>query len=156
MTHALHRRTCVFLIAGIGTLAALEAHALNNCLDADFLDRRGVAEVVIANDDPTNPFRYRPRCVTISEGTRVVFRAVPNFGMHPLYGGIVSGNQAMIDPSSPVGSITSGTETDRVLLDSGEYPFFCDFHYAQGMAGSIRVVATLFADGFDGVPSDAE
>ncbi len=135
-------------------LAAPCAHALNNCLAADFLDRRGAGEVVIANDDPTNPFRYRPRCVTISEGTRVVFRAVPNFGMHPLYGGIVSGNQAMIDPTSPIGSITSGTQAERVLVDSGEYAYFCDFHYTQGMAGSIRVVAPLFADGFDGIGID--
>ena len=125
------------------------AQALNNCLDADFADRRGRAELVVANDDPTNPLRYRPRCATVSEGTRIVFRAAPNFGMHPLYGGIVSGGVAMIDPTSPIGSINSGTESERVLVASGEFPFFCDFHYAQGMLGSLRVVPQLFADGFD-------
>ena len=125
------------------------AFALNDCLDADFQDRRGLPELLIVNDNPTNPFVYRPRCATISEGTRVRFRAIPDFGMHPLYGGIVTGGQATIDPTSPIGSITSGKEAERILVDAGEFPYFCDFHFASGMKGSIRVVPQLFADGFD-------
>ena len=141
-------------IGGIGLAIAgfwaPAAQALNNCAEADFLDRRGVAEVVIANDDPLNQHRYRPRCVTISEGTRVVFRATPNFGSHPLYGGIVDNGVATIDPDSPIDSITSGTEAQRVLMEWGEFPFFCDFHFNMGMMGSVRVVPELFADGFEG------
>jgi plastocyanin len=143
------RRSAVRLLALVAASVPASASALNNCLDADFADRRGQAELVVANDDPTNPLRYRPRCATVSEGTRIVFRAVPNFGMHPLYGGTVSGGVATIDPSSPIGSISSGNEADRVLVVAGEFPFFCDFHYAQGMLGSLRVVPQLFADGFD-------
>jgi len=151
MVHARRRRLAVRLAIAVvvAGMASPRAHALNNCLAADFIDRRGLAELVVANDDPTNPFRYRPRCATVSEGTRIVFRATPNFGMHPLYGGTVSGGVATIDPASPIGSITSGTEALRMLADSGEFPFFCDFHYAQGMLGSLRVVPQLFADGFD-------
>lgn len=149
MSSALFRALFLPTAAIAAALGAGYAHALNNCLDAEFIDRRGRADLVIANDDITNPFRYRPRCATISEGTRVIFRAVPNFGTHPLYGGIVSGNQATIDPNSPIGSINSGNEAERVLVDAGEFPFFCDVHFAQGMAGSIRVVPQLFADGFD-------
>jgi hypothetical protein len=78
-----------------------------------------------------------------------VFRAIPNFGMHPLYGGIVVDGKATIDPESPIGSIGTGTEAERVLVESGEFPFFCDFHYDMGMMGSIRVVPELFADGFE-------
>jgi plastocyanin len=143
------RRSAVRLLALVAASVPASASALNNCLDADFADRRGQAELVVANDDPTNPLRYRPRCATVSEGTRIVFRAVPNFGMHPLYGGTVTGGVATIDPSSPIGSISSGNEADRVLVVAGEFPFFCDFHYAQGMLGSLRVVPQLFADGFD-------
>ncbi len=140
----------VRLVVGLPlAFAALPAMALNDCFDADFVDRRGRAELVVANDDPTNLFRYRPRCATVSEGTRIVFRANPNFGMHPLYGGTVSGGIATIDPASPIGSINSGAEAVRVLPVPGEFPFFCDFHYAQGMLGSLRVVPQLFADGFD-------
>ncbi|MEO5559003.1 MAG: hypothetical protein ABIO49_04470 [Dokdonella sp.] len=122
---------------------------MNNCLAADFQDRHGQAEIHIANDNPGNPYVYRPRCVTISEGTKVHFAAVPDFGMHPLYGGTVSGGQATIDPDSPIGSFGSGDEGERVLIAAGEFPFFCDVHFAFGMMGSIRVIPQLFADGFD-------
>lgn len=149
MRAKLNRMVTLCIAVTVAGLSPRGALALNNCLDIDFVDRRGRAELVVANDDPTNPFRYRPRCATISEGTRVIFRALPNFGMHPLYGGLVSGGQATIDPTSPIGSINSGTEAQRVLVDSGEFPFFCDVHFEQGMAGSIRVVPSLFADGFD-------
>jgi len=133
----------------VAVLAMNSAMALNNCIESDFQDQRGRAEIQIANDNPTNMFVYRPRCVKISEGTRVTFRAVPNFGMHPLYGGVVSGGQATIDPTSPIGTISSGTEEQRILTDAGEFPYFCDVHFANGMSGSIRVVPQLFADGFD-------
>lgn len=125
--------------------------AANNCLPGDFLDRRGYAEILIANNDPLNPTRYRPRCVTISESTTVRFAATPNFGNHPLYGGIVEGGIATIDPNSPIGSATSAnqTEVERLLIAHGEFPFFCDFHFSSGMMGSIRVVPELFANGFD-------
>jgi plastocyanin len=125
------------------------ASALNNCAEAEFQDQRGRAGIQIANDNPTNPFAYRPRCVTISEGTVVTFRANPDFGMHPLYGGVVSGGQVTIDPASPIGSISSGTEADRLLVDAGEFPYFCDVHFGNSMFGSVRVVPQLFADGFD-------
>lgn len=130
-------------------LAAESAIAINNCLENEFADMRGEAAIQIANDDPTNMFRYRPRCVTISEGTVVGFQAVPNFGMHPMFGGTVSGGTAAIDPDSPIGPFTSGTTGEAMFTASGEFPFFCDFHFASGMMGSIRVVPELFADGFD-------
>jgi len=130
-------------------LSPTAAFALNGCLENDFADMRGEAAIQIANDDPTNPFRYRPRCVKISEATLVVFRAVPNFGMHPMFGGTVSGGVATIDPASPIGPFTSGSQGESVFTTSGEFPFFCDFHFASGMMGSVRVVPELFADGFD-------
>jgi plastocyanin len=141
------RRAAV--LAGFGLLAAGPATALNDCLPGAFVDRRGLASIEIANDDPTNPFRYRPRCVTVSEGTRVLFRGLPNFGMHPLFGGTVANGQATIDPASPIGAITSGSQAERLLTGVAQWPFFCDFHYDQGMLGSILVVPELFADGFE-------
>lgn len=137
------------VLAILAAFGPLQALALNNCIESDFIDRRGRATIEVANDDPTNPYRYRPRCVTISEGTEVTFRALPDFGMHPLYGGTVVDGVATIDPASPIGSTGIGTETQRLLVVSGEFPFFCDMHFDQGMAGSIRVVPQLFADGFD-------
>jgi plastocyanin len=140
------RRVAIgFLLAGV---TAVPAWALNNCLEDDFLDRRGFAEIQVANDG-SNMLLYRPRCVLISEGTRVTFRAIPNFGMHPLFGGTVAAGVPTIDPDSPIGSMTSGDEEQRYLVDSGEFPYFCDVHFGSGMLGSIRVVPQLFANGFD-------
>lgn len=140
------------IVVAIAGLFAGGASALNNCLEGDFIDYRGEASLVIANDDPFNVHRYRPRCSIVSEGTTLVFRAVPNFGTHPLYGGVVSGGVATIDPDSPIESIGTGTEAERTLVESGEFPFFCDFHYQMGMMGSVRVVPELFRDGFDAAP----
>jgi plastocyanin len=136
----------------IGAALALQsasAQALNNCLPGDFLDRRGRDDVVIANDQPGNPFLYRPRCVTVSAGAAVLFRALPNFGNHPLFAGVVSAGSATFDPGSPIGSITSGEERQVVFDQEGEYPYYCDFHFAQGMLGSVRVVPEWFANGFE-------
>lgn len=138
-----------FLFSTLALAAARPLPALNGCLPGDFLDLRGQARIQIANDDFTNPFRYRPRCATISEGTVVRFMAVPNFDMHPLFGGTVSNGVPKIDSSSPIGSITSGTQADRPIVGLGEFGYFCDFHYDQGMLGSINVVPELFADGFE-------
>lgn len=137
------------LLAAV-TVAVTTARADNGCLPGDFVDWRGRAQVEIGNTDPTNPYRYRPRCTLISEGTVVRFVAVPDFGSHPLYAGRIVNGMPEMDPSSPIGSITSGQVQERRLLAWGEFPFFCDFHYAMGMKGSIRVVPELFADGFDG------
>lgn len=137
------------LLPVLALIAAPPLAAVNGCLPEHFVDLRGQALVQIANDDFTNPFRYRPRCATISEGTVVRFMAVPNFGMHPLFGGTVSGGMPAIDPSSPIGPITSGTQADRPIVGLGEFGFYCDFHYDQGMLGSIEVVPELFADGFE-------
>ncbi len=125
------------------------APALNNCLPGSFLDRRGQDDVVIANDQPGNPFLYRPRCLTISAGARVLFRALPDFGNHPLFAGTVNGATATPDPSSPIGTITSGAERAITFPAPGEYPYYCDFHFAQGMLGSVQVVPEWFANGFE-------
>src|SRR5690606_10996533 len=131
MNEQRERRPLVALIASLVLLPG-SVQALNNCADGDFADRSGLAELVIANDDPLQPHRYRPRCSTVSEGTVVVFVAIPNFGSHPLYGGTVSGGVATIDPDSPIASANNGSQVERLLEDSREFPFFCDFHYAMG------------------------
>jgi len=132
-------------------VAADHAHALNNCLASDFAanDRRGSNPLVISNNSPGNPFLYRPRCALIAAGATVIFRGLPNFGMHPLFAGTVSAGSGTFDPNSPIGSIVSGDEHQVVMMDPGEFPYFCDFHLGNGMFGSLMVVPQLFADGFE-------
>jgi len=133
----------------VGLALAPAAPALNNCLPGNFVDRRGQDDVVIANDQPGNPFLYRPRCLTVSAGARVLFRALPDFGNHPLFAGTVNGSTATIDPTSPIGTITSGPERTVTFPAPGEFPYYCDFHFQQGMLGSVQVVPEWFANGFE-------
>jgi plastocyanin len=150
-----HRISALVLAAALaaGSLAVRQAAAKNSCGPGDFVDYRGQALVTIANNDPGNPYRYRPRCALISAGTTVRFVATPGFGSHPLYGGAVENGTPTMDPASPIGSINGGTSADRVLPETGEFPFFCDYHYDMGMQGSILVVPeTIFVDGFDTAP----
>ncbi|MCB1612315.1 MAG: hypothetical protein KDI60_11255 [Xanthomonadales bacterium] len=144
-----HDRWRVPALLGVLLAAAMPVHALNNCLPENFIDRRGLDDVVIVNDQPGNPFLYRPRCLTVSAGARVLFRAVPSFGNHPLFAGTVSGGVATPDPTSPIGSITSGSEATVVFPNAGEFPYYCDFHFSQGMLGSVLVKPEWFADGFE-------
>lgn len=125
------------------------AQAANGCLPSDFQDRRDQASVVVANDNPGNPLQYRPRCLRVSAGAEIVFRAVPNFGNHPLFAGTVQAGVATFDPSSPIGSALVGEEHIVVLPEAGEFPYYCDFHFTQGMQGSILVDLSLHADGFE-------
>ena len=139
------------LLALLLLFAADQGQALNNCLPADFAasDQRANNPLVISNDNPSNPFLYRPRCALIAAGTTVIFRALPNFGMHPLFAGTVSGGTGTMDPTSPIGSATSGKEHSAFMLESGEFPYFCDFHLTSGMFGSLLVVPQLFSAGFE-------
>ncbi len=141
-------KSCWFAL--LLAIAAAPVAAANGCLPTDFQDRRGEASIVIANDNLANPFLYRPRCARISAGTEVRFQALPDFGMHPLFAGAVVAGVATFDPSSPIGSATIGTEHVVRIDDVGEFPYYCDFHFVQGMQGSILVVPELFADGFEG------
>ncbi len=136
-------------LVGVLLATTTPAYALNNCLPENFIDRRGLDDVVIVNDQPGNPFLYRPRCLTVSAGARVIFRAVPSFGNHPLFAGTVSAGVATFDPLSPIGSITSGNEATVAFPNAGEFPYYCDFHFSQGMLGSVLVVPEWFASGFE-------
>ena len=120
------------------------AHALNNCSDfVDLRARRAVAINVAALQN-----RYSPSCLRIAVDTTVTFNA--DFSDHPLYGGVVADGIATIDPASPVGAHNSGTAPVMLVFGAlGEFPYFCDFHYLDGMMGSIRVDPAFFDDGFE-------
>jgi plastocyanin len=81
--------------------------------------------------------RYRPRCVLVPAGTRVIFRG--EFSSHPLAGGVVRDGQAYRDPSSQIPFTGVGTEAAFISVESGVYPFFCQVHWVIGMRGAVIV-----------------
>ncbi|MFN8638541.1 MAG: hypothetical protein U0360_03585 [Dehalococcoidia bacterium] len=80
---------------------------------------------------------FRPRCIVVEVGTRVVFRG--DLEQHPLTGGAAVDGQIYRDPSSPIPYVATGTEAAFVPLASGIYPFVCQVHWAIGMTGAIVV-----------------
>lgn len=134
-------RHLVPIAAALALAASTPARALNNC--SAFSDLRGRALVVVN----TIGFRYSPACAQVSAGTTVRF--VSEFATHPFYGGLVAGGTATIDPASPLGPFVQGGQAEVALSGTGEFPYFCDFHWGMGMQGSIRVVPELYVDSFE-------
>lgn len=129
----------------LSLLASPDAFALNNCTGPDFNDLRSRRNV---NVNVVPPFRYSPSCLKIAVNTTVTYNA--DFGVHPLFGGVVSGGIATPDPASPIGMHNNGSNPVIVAFPAlGEFPYFCDFHFGNGMLGSIKVVPEFFSDGFE-------
>lgn len=80
---------------------------------------------------------YRPRCVVVEVGTRVVFRG--DLEQHPLTGGAAVDGEIYRDPASPIPYVATGPEAAFVPLSPGIYPFVCQVHWAIGMTGAIIV-----------------
>jgi plastocyanin len=117
------------------------AAAANQC--TLFSDLRAASTVTIqsmGND-------YAPRCARVAAGTRVRFQSA--FGFHPLLGGAISGGAPVQDPASPLGPWTNGTQYEVLIEVPAEYPYYCDFHWQDGMFGSLLVVPETFSDGFE-------
>lgn len=124
--------------------SAVPVRAANNC--STFADLR--ARTVVTVNTVTGQNRYSPACVMVSVGATVTFNS--NFGNHPLYGGLVTGGVATIDPASPIGAHNSGTAPVSIVFTQlGEFPYFCDFHFDDGMMGSVLVDPATFDDGFE-------
>lgn len=141
---ALVRTRIPLLLTLLPVLAISPVQALNNC--SEFTDLRSRSNVNI--NVVMGQLRYSPSCIRIAVDQRVTFNA--NFGQHPLLGGTVSGGNATFDPQSPIGQHNSGSSPVVVTFTgTGEFPFYCDFHFTSGMMGSIQVDAAFFSDGFE-------
>lgn len=145
MTRRAYARVrCLLLLSLLPALAISPAQALNNC--AEFTDLRSRANVNIVVTP--GQLRYSPSCIRIAVDQRVTFTT--NFGQHPLLGGTVSGGNAAFDPGSPIGQHNSGSSPVVVTFTgTGEFPFYCDFHFTSGMLGSIQVDPAFFSNGFE-------
>jgi plastocyanin len=71
-------------------------------------------------------FSYSPKCVRIEAGQSITFGG--SFSFHPLVGGEVVGGVGMPDPSSPIGTTSSGTSTNVIFPSTGTFPFYCGNH----------------------------
>jgi len=106
-----------------------------------FLTPFVVLQATIHEVEVTN-FSYIPASLTIEDGDTVRYLWIE--GNHPTVSG-VDGNNDEVFTSFPMNS--DNTVFDLVLPGPGEYPYFCAFHFMQGMLGSITVNADANAGG---------
>ena len=82
-------------------------------------------------------FAYDPNCARIQAGQSITFNGDLSF--HPLVGGQIVGGSEVPDPSSPIGSTSSGTSKTVAFPAAGTYPYYCDSHGYLGMTGAVYV-----------------
>lgn len=107
---------------------------IHDCNSSTAVDLSGQATPTITF---TN-YAYTPACVRITAGQSVTFSG--SFSFHPLVGGTVAGFTATPDPSSPIGTHSSGATAGIAFPSAGAFPFYCDNHgITQGMVGAVFV-----------------
>jgi plastocyanin len=93
------------------------------------------AAVVVKGVLTTNVYRWKPRAVSIANGTKVVWRAVD--GRHTV--------TAWKGPWSKDTTIAQGSSTSFTFKKTGVYKFRCRFHSSlvnrvcSGMCGKVTV-----------------
>ncbi len=122
------------------------AGAVNGCTFAAATDMTNQANVTVkfgaANG---NQFAYAPQCVRVSPGTNVMFdgsNAMMNnnaFQSHPLGAGSINGAAITLDTDTTLVYSGMGTSKSFALTSSKTYPYYCTFHYAGGMYGTVFV-----------------
>lgn len=116
------------------------AVALNGCTEAMFVDRTAAgAERVIGfgGARTSGPFTYAPRCLTVAAGQTVVFEG--SFNAHPLSPGTAPGALTAGSPNNPIPRMATTSALMVMFPAAGNYPYFCEVHYAAGMNGVVRV-----------------
>ena len=73
----------------------------------------------------------------IAPGETVSF--LGNFSVHPMSPGTSPNSTDAGSTNSPIAATDTGTSLSVTFLVAGVYPYFCQMHYAAGMAGVVLV-----------------
>jgi plastocyanin len=113
----------------------------NDCTVQRFVDRSAAgADRTVSfggGSDPDNEFSYAPACLVVAAGQSVTF--VGNFSIHPLRAGDGPDEPMAGTPGNPIPATTAGTSVTVPFPSAGTYPYYCNMHYASGMAGVVHV-----------------
>lgn len=108
------------------------AETFNGC--TAFVDG---ATVSFGGQDGSPLFGYSPPCLHVAPGATVTFSG--DFSVHPLASGTSPTDRAAGSPNNPIPETVSGSSLTVTFPAAGTYPYFCEMHYAAGMAGVVRV-----------------
>jgi len=142
--HSLRGIPSMLLTALLGATSACggeapaESPSLNRCTEARFVDRTAsVADRSVTFGSGARAFEYTPPCLTIAAGQTVTF--LGDLNAHPLAPGSSPSALDVGTAGNPITRIAAGTMTRVTFPRAGVFPYFCEYHYAGGMVGVVRV-----------------
>jgi plastocyanin len=111
---------------------------LNGCAEANFIDRTAAAaDRTVSFGTGANAFSYGPKCLTVAAGQTVTFMG--DLAVHPLAPGTSPSAVDAGTTGNPIPRTSTGAMVRVTFASAGTFPYFCEFHYAGGMVGVVRV-----------------
>jgi plastocyanin len=120
--------------AGAGGADAA-APTFNGCAPGSFAS--GTDTVSFGGQGGSPLFGYAPACLRVGVGGAVTFRG--DFSVHPISPGTSPTTTTAGTGNNPIAATASGMSLAVTFSAAGTYPYFCEMHYAAGMAGVILV-----------------
>lgn len=123
---------------GSGTGGAdAAAPTFNACAPSSFVNGSAASTVNFGGEGGSPLFGYAPACLRVSAGSSVTFRG--DFSVHPISPGTSPQATTAGTANNPIAATVSGMSLAVTFPNAGTYPYFCEMHYAAGMAGVILV-----------------
>jgi plastocyanin len=113
------------------------ATALNGCAADMFVDGSNAATVDFGGASGSPLFGYAPACLRVPAGASVRF--VGDFSVHPMSPGTSPTATTAGSANNPIEPTDMGSSSSVTFPTVGTYPYFCQMHYAAGMAGVVLV-----------------
>lgn len=110
---------------------------LNGCAASAFVDGGSATTVTFGGEDGSPLFGYSPACLHVAPGSSVTFSG--DFSVHPIAPGASPTETDAGSPQSPIAETVSGSSLTVQFPTAGTFPYFCEMHYAAGMAGVVLV-----------------
>jgi plastocyanin len=109
----------------------------NGCPPEMFVRGSSASTVNFGGTAGSPLFGYAPPCLRVAPGAVVTFAG--DFSVHPLSPGTSPTTTAAGSANNPIARTESGSSLAVTFPAVGVYPYFCQMHYAAGMAGVVLV-----------------
>ena len=115
------------------------APTFNGCTPPMFQNGPRASTVSFGGAGGSPLFGYAPPCLRVAAGASVTFAG--DFSVHPLSPGTSPTTTTAGSANNPIARTETGTSLAVTFPTAGVYPYFCEMHYAAGMAGVVLVTA---------------
>jgi plastocyanin len=109
----------------------------NGCAPDAFVTSSSPAVVNFGGASGSPLFGYAPPCIRVAAGASVSF--LGDFSVHPMSPGTSPEATTAGSANNPIPAKGTGTSLRVTFPLAGTFPYFCQMHYAAGMAGVVLV-----------------